>query len=463
MAIKRDASSARTCVHAVVSNSTACHDACGGRRIANAPAIAPAARAVHPLFLLGVLLHGLPTTPSHIVTGSRTRAPGVAGSQVLRPGRSMTTAEFVARTVRPSLGATRIAYVHALGCNAAEVAWCPGGKLCAGLQAGGVEGGRRQSFGAGSWSGYGSGGYGGSRWSSMGHSLPTTPTSITLELEGVDGPHVAHVGSGAHSQLQGVNAHPTLTIPLPADLQGKPVNGPAAFFVSHAWHYSFRDLVVAVLQHYLQMPEVVRTGGTKFVPVFYWVDMFALPQFERPCHELKHQPQHFLAQVMGACKGLVLVLPQPTAAVHVMGRVTMSGGQVGDRSSSERPLKRLDVAWTSAAAPTAALGRAWCLHEVVLARACGVGVQVVMMGSGRATAQLAQQAGGDGVRLWVDAVDELLGALDLTRAQATIKFDHAYIMSQVCVGLRGPGREGRRQGQEHGQGQGLHARGLAAT
>lgn len=39
--------------------------------------------------------------------------------------------------------------------------------------------------------------------------------------------------------------------------------------------------------------------------VLLQMDVFAMPQFERPNHELKHQPERLLAQVMGACHSLV--------------------------------------------------------------------------------------------------------------------------------------------------------------
>lgn len=31
------------------------------------------------------------------------------------------------------------------------------------------------------------------------------------------------------------------------------------------------QVVAAVLQHYARLPEVMRTGGARFVPVYYWV------------------------------------------------------------------------------------------------------------------------------------------------------------------------------------------------
>lgn len=101
------------------------------RRIANAPVIPPAARAVHPLFLLGTLLAGLPADPSPMVTGTKPRKPKGAAPAYARPAASGPTAEYVAQAVRPALGTTRLSYVAALACGAAEVAWCPGGRFAA--------------------------------------------------------------------------------------------------------------------------------------------------------------------------------------------------------------------------------------------------------------------------------------------------------------------------------------------
>lgn len=62
---------------------------------------------------------------------------------------------------------------------------------------------------------------------------------------------------------------------LPRDLAGKPAFGPASYFVSHAWQYRFEDLVAAILSHYFSLPEV---GNGHFVPIYYWMDVFAVPQ-----------------------------------------------------------------------------------------------------------------------------------------------------------------------------------------
>lgn len=44
---------------------------------------------------------------------------------------------------------------------------------------------------------------------------------------------------------------------------------------------SWAELVGAVLQHYMRLPEVQRTEGRKFVPVYYWVRRRAAGMCER--------------------------------------------------------------------------------------------------------------------------------------------------------------------------------------
>ncbi|GLC41243.1 hypothetical protein PLESTF_000792700 [Pleodorina starrii] len=58
--------------------------------------------------------------------------------------------------------------------------------------------------------------------------------------------------------------------------QGEKVYGPVTYFVSHCWQYKLGELVGMILQHYDELPET--DGGRLYVPVYYWVDIFAVTQ-----------------------------------------------------------------------------------------------------------------------------------------------------------------------------------------
>ncbi|GLI61014.1 hypothetical protein VaNZ11_003277 [Volvox africanus] len=58
--------------------------------------------------------------------------------------------------------------------------------------------------------------------------------------------------------------------------QGEKIYGPVTYFVSHCWQYKLGDLVGMILQHYDELPET--DGGRLYVPVYYWVDIFAVTQ-----------------------------------------------------------------------------------------------------------------------------------------------------------------------------------------
>ncbi|KAL6756533.1 hypothetical protein V8C86DRAFT_3096908 [Haematococcus lacustris] len=405
------------------------------RLVPNAPPLPPCQRAVHPFFLLGTLLHGLSGYPTPAIAPAQPRKAGQGPSiKDWRPA-GWSTSELVARSIRPALGATRISYVQALACEAAEVDWCSGGRFSPGLQptrpahphsqpspapvsasagnflaashqhhvqhhgkhsphpshltphnspnhpnhpaptsprAGLPEGGDSSSGGN---RGPGSSRVAGSSSSSAQSVITLNITVPAPSTHPQDGSLPLGSSGGRRQPLSGPPtplAAPTRSSPsstsspwpsnagggglgggggvplclevlLPADLGGRSAWGQATFYVAHPWSGSWEGLVACLLQHYSNLPEVQRSGGTRFVPVYYWLDVFAVPQFERPSHEYKHRAEEVLASVIAApsCRAMLL------AASH----------------------------W----AEPAALSRAWCLYELWLARSLGQELQVLLM------------------------------------------------------------------------------------
>jgi len=124
-------------------------------------------------------------------------------------------------------------------------------------------------------------------------------------------------------------------VPLPADLAGKSVYGSASYFLSHPWNCNWAELVGAVLQHYMRLPEVQRTEGKKFVPVYYWVDVFAVPQAEsQQSSEFKHHRADVLDTVAAHCQAMLLLLARPCFVPPTRShRRTLSSGRTSARSS----------------------------------------------------------------------------------------------------------------------------------
>lgn len=286
--------------------------------------------------------------------------------------------------------------------------------------------------------------------------------------------------------------------PHPHHTHVQPVAGQISYYVVHAGAYRYDEVVAAVLQHYVGLPEVVRHGGTKYVPVYYWLEQYALPQYERPAPEFRHQPARMLASVVGAARGVLLALPAPLPAVPGYAAASAGGPPVLTRQSTltlaqhhQHPsigpgghytVYQISGAGNSpakgglgaGAAGTAAAGayssgvgallRAWCLHEAMLCRALGKPLTVLLLpGSAAewrnrmhllrelphaAAAQSGAGGGGGGgngsstvaAKAAAGAVDATLARLDLAHAACSVKFDAAFITTEV----RDQGDEGRR-------------------
>ncbi|KAG2428040.1 hypothetical protein HXX76_012024 [Chlamydomonas incerta] len=88
---------------------------------------------------------------------------------------------------------------------------------------------------------------------------------------------------------------------------GEKIYGHVDYFVSHCWQYKLGDLVSMILQHYDELPET--DGGRLYVPVFYWVDIFAVTQHF--VGDIKDHPDCDFPGVIRQAKGGVLFSMAP--------------------------------------------------------------------------------------------------------------------------------------------------------
>ncbi|KAG2443137.1 hypothetical protein HYH02_009548 [Chlamydomonas schloesseri] len=88
---------------------------------------------------------------------------------------------------------------------------------------------------------------------------------------------------------------------------GEKIFGHVDYFVSHCWQYKLGDLVSMILQHYDELPET--DGGRLYVPVFYWVDIFAVTQHF--VGDIKDHPDCDFPGVIRQAKGGVLFSMAP--------------------------------------------------------------------------------------------------------------------------------------------------------
>jgi hypothetical protein len=143
--------------------------------------------------------------------------------------------------------------MQALACNAAEVDWCPFGRFTADLSPPAHDQDRKMSRVRQRRAGTAQ---------ARRNSQHRTGHSNSSSNKGSSRPQLQ-----SEIKLSGGGTR----VPLPADLGGKSAYGNASYFLSHQWSCSFAEMVGTVLQHYLRLPEVQRSGGTKFVPAYYWV------------------------------------------------------------------------------------------------------------------------------------------------------------------------------------------------
>ncbi|KXZ41996.1 hypothetical protein GPECTOR_227g503 [Gonium pectorale] len=157
--------------------------------------------------------------------------------------------------------------------------------------------------------------------------------------------------------------------------------GPTSYFVSHAWSYTFSDLVSLVERHYEGLADTER--GKKFVPVYYWVDILAVTQHF--AGDFKDHPDSDFPGVIRASKAVLFTM----------------------------------YPWRSPIAPT----RVWCLFEALTAvQSEGVELDVLLDTGG------SKDTG-------VGTVLTVASSLDVRAAQASVPSDKAYIMGCIRDGV----------------------------
>eukprot|EP00198_Chlamydomonas_reinhardtii_P006096 XP_001695432.1 predicted protein [Chlamydomonas reinhardtii] len=157
--------------------------------------------------------------------------------------------------------------------------------------------------------------------------------------------------------------------------------GQARFFASHAWSYKFGALVSMLENHYAQLPGT--KGGGRFVPVYYWVDIFAVTQHFTG--DFKDHPDSDFAGVIRSSKAVLFTMHP----------------------------------WRSPIAPT----RVWCLFEALTAiQASGVDFEVVVDVK-------------DSKDTRVQTVTVISGSIDVRTAQATVSSDKTYILGCIEQGI----------------------------
>lgn len=214
--------------------------------------------------------------------------------------------------------------LQAMACNAAEVDWCPFGKFTADLAPPQPDPGSK------------------AKHHRLGNSPSVQPQAGLSSNSNKQQQPLLH----ADVKLAGGGT----SVPLPADLAGKSAYGSSSYYLSHQWACSWAELVGMVLQHYMRLPEVQRYGGTKFVPIYYWVsgrwitfsavigaaessegglsnckdhphstcnctvlipqvDVFAVPQASsQQSSEFKHHRADVLSTVASSCQAVLLLL-----------------------------------------------------------------------------------------------------------------------------------------------------------
>ncbi|KAG1666219.1 hypothetical protein FOA52_011519 [Chlamydomonas sp. UWO 241] len=85
-------------------------------------------------------------------------------------------------------------------------------------------------------------------------------------------------------------------------LTGRPVHGPASFFVSFSGDEVFADLVAAIMSHYGDLPE--SAGARAPPPVYYFLSPFAVNQHQHA--DPRKNPDASFEPVLQRCRALLL-------------------------------------------------------------------------------------------------------------------------------------------------------------
>ncbi len=111
-------------------------------------------------------------------------------------------------------------------------------------------------------------------------------------------------------------------------MQSKPVFGPATFFVSTSYSHKFDELVAAIWDHYLHLPD---TSATGYAPVYYWISAFAVNM--NHSHDIRKNPDSAFEPVIHRCRALLLACKSVLGMLCLYG--AFSSGSISP--SADRP------------------------------------------------------------------------------------------------------------------------------
>lgn len=160
---------------------------------------------------------------------------------------------------------------------------------------------------------------------------------------------------------------------------GERIYGPATYFVSHCWGTKLGELVNMILQHYDELPDT--EGGRLYVPVYYWLDIFAVTQHFTG--DFKDHPDSDFPEVIRSAPGGVLFTMAPW-------RNPMS------------------------------VKRVWCLFEALTALSLGREINLL-------TDPFDSMAKVD--TLLPLFLKQVIGCLDVRKAESTVESDRSYILN----------------------------------
>ncbi|GAX76219.1 hypothetical protein CEUSTIGMA_g3663.t1 [Chlamydomonas eustigma] len=175
--------------------------------------------------------------------------------------------------------------------------------------------------------------------------------------------------------------------------QGRPVHGPATYFVCFSYAYKFEDLLAAILNHYNSLPE---TAGGAYAPIHYWISAFAVNKNQGP--DIRKSPDSSFETVLYRCRAVLLAC---------------------------KP-------WF---APSA-LTRAWCLYECLVAIHAGVELVALQLD---ASITVDSMLGSEGLAAAQEKLQKALNSLDIRLAHCTSRMDHTYLLSMVERRMGDPG------------------------
>lgn len=172
-------------------------------------------------------------------------------------------------------------------------------------------------------------------------------------------------------------------------IHGKSIYGPSTFFVSFSYADKFQDLCHAILNHYASLPEslAAAANGT-LAPIYYWLSPFAVNKNHGS--DIRKNPDG-----------------DPSSAIH-----------------RSRALLLACKPWFD----PAALSRAWCQFELLVA--VNSGVEIIVLNLERDISLNVVFPDGS-ISVAKEAFTQCLSNLDIQKASCSNKTDHGWLCSLV--------------------------------